>query len=430
MIDRDAAPEPAARGLNASPGAASGAIVFDADTAVERGGVRAGDPRPLRDDAGRHPRDDRRAGHPHRPRRHDLARGGRRARDGQAVRGRLRRPRARRTGRRASAARSCAEGDVITIDGGTGSVYVGEIPLVPPQLNEDFETVLGWADDAAPPEGARERGHARGRRARARVRRRGDRPLPHRAHVLRRGAAAGRAGDDPRRRRGRAAAPRSTGCCRSSSPTSRGSSRRWPGLPVTIRLLDPPLHEFLPPRGAGDRRQDARPDPRRCARRTRCSARAAAASGSSSRRSTRCRSGRSRARRAVGAAASAARRDHAPARRLRRGAAPPARADRAHLGRGGARRRRTSIGTMIELPRACVRADEIAARRGLLLVRDERPDADGARLLARRRRGQVPHALPRGRRARAQPVRGARPGGRRRPDADRGRARPRRRSRS
>src|SRR5439155_15879233 len=37
MIDVAAAPEPAARGLNASPGAASGAIVFDADTAVERG---------------------------------------------------------------------------------------------------------------------------------------------------------------------------------------------------------------------------------------------------------------------------------------------------------------------------------------------------------------------------------------------------------
>ena len=33
--------------------------------------------------------------------------------------------------------------------------------------------------------------------------------------------------DDPGRRRGRAAAPRSSGCCRSSRPTSRASSRRW-----------------------------------------------------------------------------------------------------------------------------------------------------------------------------------------------------------
>src|SRR5262249_59696375 len=39
------------------------------------------------------------------------------------------------------------EGDVITIDGGTGNVYIGEIPLVAPQLNEDFETVLRWADE-------------------------------------------------------------------------------------------------------------------------------------------------------------------------------------------------------------------------------------------------------------------------------------------
>src|SRR5256885_3589362 len=44
------------------------------------------------------------------------------------------------------AGRKLREGDVITIDGGTGNVYVGEIPLVAPQLNEDFETVLGWAD--------------------------------------------------------------------------------------------------------------------------------------------------------------------------------------------------------------------------------------------------------------------------------------------
>ena len=34
------------------------------------------------------------------------------------------------------------------------------------------------------------------------------------------------------------------------------------GLPVTIRLLDPPLHEFLPRQEAGDGRAHARPDPR------------------------------------------------------------------------------------------------------------------------------------------------------------------------
>ena len=60
-----------------------------------RRGGRGRHPRPLGDDPGRHPRDDRRAGDPDRTRRHDLARGRRRTRDGQALRRRLRRPPAR-----------------------------------------------------------------------------------------------------------------------------------------------------------------------------------------------------------------------------------------------------------------------------------------------------------------------------------------------
>jgi pyruvate,orthophosphate dikinase len=39
------------------------------------------------------------------------------------------------------------EGDQLTIDGGTGRVIIGAVRLVPPQINEDFQTVLGWADD-------------------------------------------------------------------------------------------------------------------------------------------------------------------------------------------------------------------------------------------------------------------------------------------
>ena len=38
---------------------------------------------------------------------------------------------------------------------------------------------------------------------------------------------------------------RSRSCCPTSARTSRGSSRRWRGFPVTIRFLDPPLHEFV-----------------------------------------------------------------------------------------------------------------------------------------------------------------------------------------
>ena len=107
MIDPSAALEVAAKGLNASPGAASGAIVFDADTAVERAKSGPVILVSLGDDARRHPRHDRRRGHPHGARRHDLARGRRRARDGQAVRRRLRRPLAGRRPRDDRRPRRC-----------------------------------------------------------------------------------------------------------------------------------------------------------------------------------------------------------------------------------------------------------------------------------------------------------------------------------
>ena len=41
------------------------------------------------------------------------------------------------------------EGDVITLDGATGMVYLGAIPTIPPQFSSDLEKLLGWADDAA-----------------------------------------------------------------------------------------------------------------------------------------------------------------------------------------------------------------------------------------------------------------------------------------
>ena len=53
------------------------------------------------------------------------------------------------------------------------------------------------------------------------------------------------------------------------------------------------------------------------------------------------------------------------------------------------------VGTMIELPRACFVADRLADRGRLLLLRHQRPHADRARLLARRRRGRLRPGLPR-----------------------------------
>ena len=51
------------------------------------------------------------------------------------------------------------------------------------------------------------------------------------------------------------------------------------------------------------------------------------------------------------------------------------------------------VGTMIEVPRGAMTADQIAQRGRVLLVRHQRPDAADLRLLARRRR-QVPADLP------------------------------------
>src|SRR5581483_4847996 len=138
-----------------------------------------------------------------------------------------------------------AEGDVITIDGGTGRVIVGEVNLVPPQINEDFETLLEWADDVR----------------RMRVRANADTPLD--AVKAREFGAEGiglcrtehmffgeerlpvmqemiLARDEEGRR---SALDRLLPFQQSDF---EGIFEAMAGLPVTIRLLDPPLHEFLP----------------------------------------------------------------------------------------------------------------------------------------------------------------------------------------
>ncbi len=142
--------------------------------------------------------------------------------------------------------RTFKAGEVITIDGSKGEVLAGAVTMIEPELTGDFATLMGWADEArrlkvrANAETPLDATTAR------QLRRRGHRPVPHRAHVLRRGPHRRRARDDPGRRRGRAAARRWPRSCRCSAPTSSSCSRIMAGLPVTIRLLDPPLHEFLP----------------------------------------------------------------------------------------------------------------------------------------------------------------------------------------
>jgi len=137
------------------------------------------------------------------------------------------------------------EGAVITLDGSTGEVMLGEVPTVQPELSGDFGTLMGWAD---------------GRR-RLGVRANAETPLDCRA--AREFGAEGiglcrtehmffdaerianvrqmiLAEDEAGRRR----------ALDKLLPAQRGDFaeifRIMAGLPVTIRLLDPPLHEFLP----------------------------------------------------------------------------------------------------------------------------------------------------------------------------------------
>ena len=131
-----------ANGLNASPGAAVGRAVFDADTAVEWVGQgERVDPRPDRDLARRLPRDGRRAGHPDRARRRDQPRRGRRPPDRQAVRRRRRRAPRRlpRHDAHRQRHRRFEQGDWISLDGTTGEVFLGALPTIEARFEDQPE---------------------------------------------------------------------------------------------------------------------------------------------------------------------------------------------------------------------------------------------------------------------------------------------------
>jgi len=137
------------------------------------------------------------------------------------------------------------EGDIITLDGATGKVMVGEVAMIEPTLSDEFETLLGWANDIK----------------RLAVRANAD--TPEDAVKAREFGAEG------------------IGLCRTEHmfmaqerlpivqemilaenladreaalakllPFQRddfyGILKAMAPYPVTIRLLDPPLHEFLP----------------------------------------------------------------------------------------------------------------------------------------------------------------------------------------
>jgi pyruvate, orthophosphate dikinase len=244
MIDPKASLEVAAKGLNASPGAASGGIVFDADTAVERatggpvilvrwettpddihGMIAAEGILTVHGGMTSHAAVVARGmGKPCVASAEDLTLG-----DGTATIG----------------GRVLHEGDVITIDGGTGRVFIGAVPLVPPQINDDFETILHWADaqrrlkvraNADNPEDAtraREFGAEGIGLCRTEHMFFGEERLPVMQEMILADSESGR----------RSALDRLLPFQQSDF---EGIFEAMAGLPVTIRLLDPPLHEFLP----------------------------------------------------------------------------------------------------------------------------------------------------------------------------------------
>jgi pyruvate,orthophosphate dikinase len=135
---------------------------------------------------------------------------------------------------------------VITIDGGTGRVVIGAVDLVPPQVNEDFATILGWADELRR---LKVRANADTPDDAAKAREFGAQGIglcrtehmfmaEDRLPVVREMIMA--SGEEERR----AALDR---LLPHQQADFEGIFEAMAGLPVTIRLLDPPLHEFLPP---------------------------------------------------------------------------------------------------------------------------------------------------------------------------------------
>ena len=138
-----------------------------------------------------------------------------------------------------------AEGDLITLDGGTGSVILGAVELVPARINDDLETILDWADHVrrlevhanadtpADAMRAREFGAQGIGLCRTEHMFFGEERLPVVQEMI--------LADDESARR--AALDRLLPFQQSDF---EGIFEAMAGLPVTIRLLDPPLHEFLP----------------------------------------------------------------------------------------------------------------------------------------------------------------------------------------
>ncbi len=141
--------------------------------------------------------------------------------------------------------RKILEGETITMDGSTGEVFAGALPLVPPRFDEYFQRITSWADqirtlqvraNADTPEDA-ERARGFGAEGIGLCRTEHMFMSEDRLPAVRRMILAREI--DERLLALAELAPMQQG-------DFEGILRAMDGLPVTIRLLDPPLHEFLP----------------------------------------------------------------------------------------------------------------------------------------------------------------------------------------
>ena len=234
---------------------------------------RDGRPRPRGDLPGRLPGHGRLPGDPDRQGRRDLPRGDRRPPDRQALRGRL--ARSSHVDADAKTARSSVtgleihEGDWISLDGSTGEVFLGALPTVSARFEDqpELQTVLGWADEIRrleiwtnadkPEEAAQARSYGAQGIGLCRTEhmfREGERLEIVRGAILVANAAT--------RAKAKVAAGEALDADEAAIVAQfdaamdklevlqqgdfEGILAAMSGLPVVVRLIDPPLHEFLP----------------------------------------------------------------------------------------------------------------------------------------------------------------------------------------
>jgi pyruvate, orthophosphate dikinase len=247
-IDPEADVTVLAKGLDASPGAATGEVIFDSDEAAERGGKGE---KVILVRTETSPEDI-----------HGMAvaqgiltsRGGMTSHAAVVARG---------MGKPAVA--GCEDikvdyvaeqfttsdgtvvkkGDFITIDGGAGKVYLGEVPTIDPEIDENFEKLMGWADEiramnvrtnADTPEDAR-LAVSFGAEGIGLCRTEHMFFAEERLPIVQDMILA-----DTKEEREKALAK----LLPMQKADFKGIFKAMGERPVTIRLLDPPLHEFLP----------------------------------------------------------------------------------------------------------------------------------------------------------------------------------------